>query len=264
MAISREADKIKNTNEALTPVGVPVAPVAPVTNTASPGSGSTPQKQFRSVGAKIGAEMTDEEKAFEGSKSGEVEFLACLGDPTRRRSRKQDQRDIPTFDVVGYRFKALADIKVPNAPLKPDFKHPTDVGELTWEDVKKGEEFYLTVFETGVFISQPQYAGILNGNGEEVRVSFTFARNRKDPLPQLQKASTTGSIKTNMIEIAEVVVGPNNRREGKVKDEYASKFAVLYTRRKAAKSGGASRPKTGQAQKELSRAFQAFIKDKYK
>lgn len=219
--------------------------------------------QLVAKGQAIRAKMSDEEKQLEGSKSDKVVFVGALGDPNKPQSRKENNQDIPSYVVVGYAFKALEDMTVPRADLKKQFKNFMDVGQLTEETVKAGETFYLNVFETGVLISKPIYAGSFTGEGTTVTLSAKYAQNREEPLPVLNKVGK-GSVKENMILVADMVgAGEGVKGTPKVKDEFASKFSVLYEKRVAGKKGSsAGNRASGESTKDIAAAFQAFIKSR--
>ena len=218
--------------------------------------------QLVAKGQAIRAKMSDEEKQLEGSKSDKVVFVGALGDPNKPQSRKENNQDIPSYVVVGYAFKALEDMTVPRADLKKQFKNFMDVGQLTEETVKAGETFYLNVFETGVLISKPVYAGSFTGEGTTVTLSAKYAQNREEPLPVLNKVGK-GSVKENMILIADMIgADPANKVKGtpQIKDEFASKFAVLYEKRVAGKKGSSAGNKaTGESTKDIAAAFNAYL-----
>lgn len=246
-----------------------VAPAgnAPATTDATAGKkGKDPRHdKFAAQGAALRQKMTDEEKQLEGSKSDKVVFVGALGDPNKPQFRKEGGQDIPSYVVVGYAFKALEDMVVPRADLKSGFKNFMDVGAITEEQVKAGQTFYLNVFETGALIAKDEYAGSFTGEGVEVSIGVKFAQNRVEPLPVLNKVGK-GSVKENMILIADMQgADPAKKIKGTpvIKDEFASKFSVLYEKRVAGKknSGTAGRQQ-GEATKDLAKAFSAYIKSR--
>lgn len=213
-------------------------------------------------GRAIRTKMTDEEKQLEGSKSDKIAFVGALGDPNKPQFRKENNEDKPSYVVVGYAFKALEDCVVPRADIKSGFKNFMDVGPMSEESVKAGETFYLNVFETGAMISKSIYAGSFSGEGVTVTLGAKYAQNREEPLPVLNKQGK-GSVKENMILIADMQgADPHNKVKGTpvIKEEFASKFSVLYEKRVAGKPGSGSKAKAaGESTKDIAAAFNAFL-----
>lgn len=213
-------------------------------------------------GRAIRTKMTDEEKQLEGSKSDKIAFVGALGDPNKPQFRKENNEDKPSFVVVGYAFEALEDCVVPRADIKSGFKNFMDVSPMTEENVKAGETFYLNTYETGAMISKPIYAGSFSGKGVTVTLGAKYAQNREEPLPVLNKQGK-GSVKENMILIADMQgADPANKVKGTpvIKEEFASKFSVLYEKRVAGKPGtGKSTKAAGESTKDIAAAFNAFL-----
>lgn len=245
-----------------------VAPAgnAPVAGTTTAGKKGRDERHDKLVaqGSAIREKMSDEEKQLEGSKSDKVAFVGALGDPNKPQFRKENGQDIPSFVVVGYAFKALEDMTVPRADLKSGFKNFMDVGAMSEETVKAGETFYLNVFETGALISKTIYAGSFTGEGVEVTLGAKFAQNRVEPLPVLNK-SGKGSVKENMILIADMQgADPAKKVKGTpvIKNEFASKFSVLYEKRVAGKKGSSAGRQAGESTKDLAAAFSAYLQSR--
>lgn len=219
--------------------------------------GKTNSRVFEADGAAHRELMTDADKAIEGSKRDAVTFVACLGNPARSRSRKTKNGQVPCVVIVGYKFRANENMKVPFCPLKPNYAHEVDViDEVKFVDVKKGQEFDLNMFETGMLISDTVYAGKFTGDGNEVNLSFKFSQDRPAPLPILRKAGE-GSIK----EVLDEVAVKDENGAWKVKDLYAEKFGMLFVHRSATRTGGARAPRQSDAtQRNLAAAYQAFLK----
>ncbi len=219
---------------------------------------------FKAKGEALREKMTTEQKALEGSKSDKIKFISCLGNPDKPQPRRDKKQDIPSVLVVGYRFKALEDVVVPKANLKEGFKSLMDVEDMVDVQIKAGQEFDLNIFEAGVLISRPEYAGKFTGEGESVSLTLKFSESRPDPLPVLNK-DTAGSIKISMIHVADMIADPANPKgKGipKVKEEFAEKFGVLFTKKSAGKKSTSAGKKSGEVQKDLAAAFSAYIKGK--
>lgn len=118
-----------------------------------------------------------------GSKSDKIVLLNPLGDPSRLdiTTRKVDGKEIKSTcsTIVGYKFKALEDVDVPECGLGEDArKNPMSFKETgKTKHVKAGETFDLTRFEAGVLLSQPQYNANICGEGHEYAVVYTKAAN---------------------------------------------------------------------------------------
>lgn len=253
----------------------PEITTAPAESTKVIGSvnGNSPRRQghdeFKSLGESIGANMTAEEKALEGTKRGAVAFVCALGDPRKRQDRavgREDgkQKSVPCWKPVGYKFKALEDIMVPQIPLKENNTSLIDVAveNATEVPVKAGEEFILNLREYGTLISKTEYNGVFNGEGKTVYLGVTFSGNRSEPYPIMRAEG--GSVKTNMELIAdeEKVHTADGREVSKytVKPEYADKFGVLFKTRsisRSARSGEKSNEKA-LAASNIARALQDY------
>lgn len=248
------------TASATASAGAPAPTVTGTTN-AKKGRGSR-HTALVNQGRAIRTKMTDEEKQLEGSKTDKIAFVGALGDPNKPQARKENNEDKPSYFVVGYAFEALEDCVVPRADIKSGFKNFMDVGAMTEEKVKAGETFYLNVYETGAMISKSIYAGSFSGKGVTVTLGAKYAQNREEPLPVLNKQGK-GSVKENMILIADMQgADPANRVKGTpvIKEEFASKFSVLYEKRVAGKPGtGKSSRAAGESTKDIAAAFNAFI-----
>lgn len=220
---------------------------------------------FVSKGQSILASKSAEEKALEGTKSGTLAFIACLGNPAKSQPRRANGVDVPSIEVVGYKLKALEDTKVPVANLKPNFKGYMDVEEMTEIVVKAGQEFNVNLYEAGALLSRPEYAGEINGEGKGAKLSVTFSANRPEPLPILKKlGGGSGSIKEVMLEVADMIPGADGEKaQPKVKDEFADKFGMLFSRARAKKTGaGKTGAKTGETTAAIAAAFNDYINNR--
>lgn len=246
-------------NKATAPAApvAPAAPTAPKAPTAG-GKGNAKAEAFKNQGAAIGASLSEEAKALEGSKSNTIEFLACLGDPSRKQKRAVKGESVDSLMVVGYALKVLEDCEVPYAPLKQGFKTLTDCEPIQMKPAKAGETVYLNNFECGYLISQPQYAGTFDANGTTVQFTVKWSNDRPDPLPILKKVGE-GSIKESMMEIAESTT-VDGKTTWKVKEGF-EKFSALYVRKSASRTGRAAKANSA-VQKDLARAFLAYVNEK--
>lgn len=229
---------------------------------------SAKREEYCATGKTIRVALSDAEKQLEGSKSDKVAFLYCLGNPAVSQKRAvANNQTIDSFRVEGYAFKALEPLTYTRYDLKPEARIGVDVDRDTAKEVQvgAGEVFYLNLFEAGALISRPEFAGSFTGEGQTVNFDVTFSSNREEPLPILKKASGTGSIKEGMVEIATMIADVNNpnKKIAKVKDEFADKFAVLFTKKSSAgRAGTAAAKNAGENAKNLAAAFNAYINKK--
>lgn len=237
------------------------APQAPK----APAKGSNDKSAaFKESGAAQRAQMTEDQKAMEGSKSDKVAFVCALGDPNRKQARVENGNSIPSYVVVGYQFKVLEDMTVPYAPIKADFKSPLDVEAISERQVKAGEVVSLNIVETADFISRIEFAGRFTGEGTGVSLSAKVSNDRPEPLPILVKIGD-GSIKENMVLIADMI-GANDAENIKgtprIKEEFAEAFGVLYSKKSIGKKSTGANKKAGEGQADIAAAFRALYASK--
>ena len=236
---------------------------APATETAKAGFASA--EDFRKLGQQTRNAEKQSDAAYadkEGSKQGAIAFVCALGDPNRKQNRVEgENKNIPSYAVVGYKFKLLEDMTIPHAPLKQNCKTPVDVEPMTEVAHKAGDVVILNLVETGALLSRVEFAGKASGEGEVVALTVKISKDRPEPLPILKKVGE-GSIKANMELIADMV-GATDTEKGKpqIKAEFAEAFSVLYNRTKTA-SKQAGTPKAGEAAAEIAAAFRSFYGQK--
>lgn len=238
-----------------------VAPTTPAAGIKKVSDASNKGEAFRMKGAQARANMSEDQKALEGSKSDKVAFVATLGNPAKSQPRKKGGDYIQSNKVCGYQIKVLEDTTVPVAPLKPECKDELDVQlPATERKVKAGETVTLNVIETALMISRTEYAGTFSGEGTNVYISATISKTKPDPSPCLRAAD--GSIKENMIMVAEMV-GQKDGKGGRaeVKEEF-KEFAPLFRPRTAKRSGGGNGRKAGESIMDTAAAFRALYGQK--
>lgn len=242
------------TPKATTPVTAPRPEVK-----GSQSAAQAKSEAFKARGHALRENMTEEQKNAEGSKSGAVAFVACLGNPAVNKSRKTvDKGYINASQVVGYKFKALEAIEVPVAPLKAECKDILDVEPTgTMRAVAAGEEFNLNIVESAMLLAGTLFGGEVTGNGQRVFLSPVSSQTRKDPSPCLKKEG--GSIKEVTIEIADMI-GQVDGKGGtaKVKPEYEDAFGCLFRARKSTRGKGVSAKAAGESVKDTAAAFRAL------
>ena len=219
-------------------------------------------KAFKAQGESARASMSEQEKALEGSKRDKVSFICALGNPAKSQVRVQDGKQIPSCEVVGYKFNLAEPMMVPNAPIKEGFKNILDVEPATEIQAPAGE-IVLNLVETGMFISKLEFAGQFTGGDKPVSLTAKMSQGRPDPLPTLRLTDPKGSIKVGMDEIA-TMVGDENGGKGKpqIKDEYRDKFAVIYTKRSAGRKGTGAAKKKGETSADIAAAFRQYFANK--
>lgn len=256
--------------------GAPSAPTAPIAPASVASAPKPPQavetaksakaEEFKRKGAILRSNMSDEERAAEGAKAEDIEFLACLGNPAHPRSRATtnkgaDGRNMydKTLLVVGYKLMAHAPVDVPVCPLKPDCQSYLDVN-MTDEKkhVEAGQEFNVNVMEMAVLASRPEYAGFFKGGGKSARLGAAINSKRETPTPTLT-LEEGGKTKDGMIEIATNVGGVNGKGgTWHVKDEY-QEFAPLFVKKRASRGTSAKAKAAGEATKNTAAAFRALF-----
>jgi hypothetical protein len=244
------------------------------TGTEGTGAGTTPTKakrsgnpyfdEFKAKGASIRAMKTDAEKEAEGSKSGDIQFVIALGNPARVNKRTEKGAKHNSMECVGYRLKALADIKVPSVTMLADAKSNAtsfDPESIKWEEVKAGTEFDVLLPELGLLISQPEYAGTFSGGGDIVQLHVTVSASRGYvPLSVLKRPGAV--LKDNML-----AVGEKKNIDGKdrwvAKEGFADKFGYLFKVVSGQRhTGGGKGKAVGEAPKDLAAAFLAYYTNK--
>lgn len=249
MALSDKINAVENSAPATTPKPVAADGKTSATNA------------FKAKGASIRAQMSEDQKAVEGSKSDKVAFVCALGDPNRKQARVEGKDTIDSYVVVGYKFRVLEDMDVPFAPLKKGMKSILDVEPAATKHASAGSEVSLNIVETAMFISQIEYAGRFTGEGTEVYLSAKSSKDRPEPLPILNKQGQ-GSIKENLELIADMVgAGEGHKGTPKIKPEYAESFGELYAKKPLTKNGAAVK-KAGEGQKDIAAAFRSLYASK--
>ena len=259
MAIS---DVIK---EKGTASAAPVTPAPATGTTAAPqakmkAGGDAKIEALKAQGAKIRMEMSEDQKAIEGSKSDKVEFLHALGNPAKKQNRQEDNVNIPSFEVVGCVIKVLEDMVVPVAPLKPDWHDLVDTEDYTEKAVHAGEEVSLTLAEAAIMLSQPEFSGRWTGGAIGVFLGAKGAKNRRVVLPTLNRIGK-GSVKENMELIGDMVGGDGTLKGGAkpvLKERFKEQFAPLYAKKTMSKTGTGTVKKQGENQANLAAAMRTL------
>lgn len=221
-------------------------------------------EEFRAMGKQIRANMTADQLAIEGTKRDSLAFVSALGDPTKKQNRSVNNLSLPSYRVVGYRFKVLEDMEIPDIPFKED--GVTDVLDVvdicTMRMVRAGTVVDLNLVETALLLSRPEFAGGCTGEGESVIIDAKFKKDRPVPLPALKK-TVPGSVKENMVLIAKMVMGADNKEIPQIEPGF-EKFAVLLKKKSAGSKTSTAVNTAGESTKDLAAAFNKFYGDKLK
>lgn len=243
---------------------------------------------------------SEEAKAFNpdnvkpGSMQGTLEFICSLGDPSEKDnadfvkvgkdgSKGKDKRVYPR--IVGYRFKILADQKIPDFGSTSRFNGSrlNTAEDLTrWRDAKAGEVVDFTRVEVGALLSQPGFNMQATGGEHPVRLQVHFARiadiskiDSAEKMPGMSLVLSEGNKSIKDLEIIDVLdytpapkgEGRNTFAEGtkKLKPEFeGTKFAPRAlsgsARRSARVSANRAAVSTDSAQ-ALSALFGKVIKN---
>lgn len=227
---------------------------------------------------------TDEKgKDITESKSGTLEFIRPIGNPARiDRTTKEDKEtgeksQLFTSFIVGYEYKVLEDMEVPDCGLDERFK--TDAMNFVNKDgkraVKAGEIIRLTPFENALLLSPIQFNGKATGGKYPVTCIYQISQTRtKDG--QLAKASEVnkvprvavkligkGSLKDiKIVDCLTVTTIPGPAgfvRKEKVIVEGFEKWNVLCTKTEP-RTKGAGRTGAGSNKSKVNPHAQAFLK----
>lgn len=230
-------------------------------------------KDFKQQGvALLEAEKETGEAEKAGSMSDKVAFLHPLGNPTKVGTRTEKGRsEIPTIEIIGYAFKALANVQVPVIDRVGIPKiNPMGYNNINWVPVKKGETFILTRAELGEMVMQVEYAGAFTGDPEnQVELTVTVSKvagNAYAPLTILKKViidENTSPIKANIVPVAVKKEGAtgNGIKDYTVLPEYDEKFGYLFEEVKSvgrARGSAYQKREKGQSAAELAAAMRAF------
>lgn len=104
-----------------------------------------------------------------GERSGDLAFVCSLGDPSVSDATKLNGKPVTLSRIIGYRFRALADMTVPDFGTTARFNGTRlNDAEVTdrFRDVKAGETFDLTRVETMALLSREEFGMCATGNPE--------------------------------------------------------------------------------------------------
>lgn len=158
---------------------------------------------FYKKGADARANMTKEEADAEGSASGSIEFVTCIGNPKKLVTDSSASDGEKKPQVVGYIFKSNKPITIKRVPFVEHTKDAVKVNfdAITEETVEAGVEFKLNLIETALLLSRVEYAGKASGGAITALLISRFAQSRTEPQPALRRLNGEGSIKSGMVLI---------------------------------------------------------------
>lgn len=201
-----------------------------------------------------------------GSMSDAIAFVAPLGDPSHPDVVKdKDGNVISTPYIVGYRFKALRDIEVPECGLDDDARKNL----MSFKDkngkrtVKAGEEFDLTRFEMGLLLAAPEYNCRITGEGKNFTATYQVAvvKSKNGDLgtasaalkvPTVALKMDTGSIKDyKIIDVLSFTTDPETKKKIRTINPGFEKWEPLckVQAQMSRASSGSSTPKNIRNQK---------------
>lgn len=230
------------------------------------------------VAAASVAEPTFDEGIL-GSKSGTIEFVRPIGDPSRPDvTTDKNGNKSKTPYIVGYRLKALEDMEVPHCGLAEDARKNlmSFVDKNAKIAVKAGEEFMVTRFDAGLLLASPEFNGRINGGGKGVSAVYQVNTQKSAKgtlgdasaatnIPTVALKTDTGSIKDYEIEECltfEVIPGEGGvvRKSRHIKPAYEYFANLCIAPEARARSAGSSKPKN--ARNKNAQAFLDIVSKK--
>ena len=213
-------------------------------------------EDLKTRGIAVRNNYSDEEKELEGSQTGIIQFINAVGNPAVKQSRREQQKTLHSYQVVGYTFKALEEVDVPLMPFSTCPDDLLDVEPQGYRHIAKDEEFTLNLMETLIFITEPRFGGQFDGNGVIVRLQAKWAKSKKKPLPTLNKLKTQGSVKENM----QFVGTKQDDGSYVVKDEYKLNFGNLYNARKITRPTSSGTNKIPETTLNTAAGYREYLK----
>jgi len=218
-----------------------------------------------------------------GSARGDLAFVCPLGDPSNPDTTKVKLPDgniepKVTSTIVGYKFKVLKDMEVPECGTNEGFKNdPMNHKEMAWRAAKAGEIIALTPFETALLLSQPQFNGGCDGGEKPVSCVYqnkalksktgqVATVSAATAIPRVSLRASVGSIKD--FDIEDVLSYTKTEVNGVVRKvrtinpgfEKWSPLAATAVRKTAGGSKNAVDPTT--VANKNAQAFLAFVNNR--
>lgn len=239
---------------------------------------NTDKKATKPVEAEVVETPAVEDGAVYGAARNDLAFVCPLGDPSNQDTTRVklpdggEERKV-TSTIVGYRFKVLADMRVPDCGTNDGFKKdPMNYDDVDkWIDVKAGTEVNLTPFETALLLSQPQFNGGCDGGEKPVSCVYQnkSMKNKAGDVavsvaaktPRVSLRAATGSIKDFAIEdvltFTKKEVNGVTRKERAIKPGF-EKWAPLCKAQVRKSAGGRTKAEADPT-KVANKNAQAFL-----
>lgn len=191
-------------------------------------------------GNAILAGKTEEEREMLGCKSDTLHFQYLLGLASKKSTRRVSQNETKGCSTaVGVALVSDEDITVPVIDILKDKNTGINPEDISYREVKAGEEFYLSYYEFMYLIVRDEYAGVCCSGDNPQDIYFTAKMpaflSGKNKLPTPTINMRNDSIKKSIVNIDEK--GPNG--EWYIKDAYAEKFGALIKKQTPKRSAGA-------------------------
>lgn len=255
------------------PTAAPAADAAPVATKASDDT----TKAYEAKGKELLSQVSEEELATYGKKTGDFTFLYMLGDPIHRSKRRESttkdpatgvvtKNDVPCSSPLGFVFRVNADsVDIPVISATKNHRTGCSAADIASKTVHKGDEIILTYLEAFMLGIRPEYSlrfaaevtgedgvsKVLDPAGFALNPKFSTLSGEKPaklptPSPSLKKTS----IKATMVDVCQDKKDANGEIVW-VKPEYKEKFECIMKTQPRANSGIA---KTQKADNSLSTA----------
>ncbi len=224
-------------NEQTASAGAPVQPA--VAGNASQAGGvkreaTDKMKAYRKEGEFERGQMSEADKAKEGSARADIAFVTCLS--SKSSISPKDGTPVP----VGYRLQNVSNHPITVETMKFNV-YPTerskraknqfdvDTQNRGTKTVQPGQMFNVNPVEMAALISRLEYSGYFNGGDKgQVKLTAQLVGDESIPRPSLVFTDKNQKIRTIFEEITAKV------GEGKghwvCKDEYKEEFEALFIR----------------------------------
>lgn len=209
--------------------------------------------KLKQIGQQILNSMTEEEIQDLGKHSGDIAFIALIGNSFTQVSRASGNNAKLGSQSVGMILKNVSDhpIEYKIFPQKSNKVMDVDFTAVSDATAAPGEEFQVNWVEAAWLATQLPYNGIFSG-GEHTISYAPVSPKENGVLPTTKFNLKGGSIADYTIEIAD-----GDPKERKVKPEFAEKFGK-FAERTIKATGGAKKSPSKKANTSALATFQAF------
>lgn len=242
-------------------------------------------KVEETVKEEVVAEKTAVNNSVLGSLRPYLAFVCPLGDPSNQDTTRVKLPDGTedkkiTSTIVGYKFKLLKDMRIPDCGTNDGFKKDAMNFEQVenWAEHKEGDIVALTPYETALLLSQEEFNGGCTGGEKPVscvyqskgikgKTGSVATVSAAATTPRVSLRAATGSIKD--FEIEDVLtfvmkeVNGVNRKQRTIKPGFEkwAPLAKTATRKTAGGRSSGEVDATKVANKNA-QAFLAFVNSK--